>query len=127
MTKPIDLDALLADAEEDGEPVATAPIIVSGEQFEIRKDVNAFQLARLSDADQTASALTQILVRAVAEEDRQRFIDALGRIPRLTIPKLMQLFDAVVGVASDGVPTRSSPVSRRTTPKKVATRRSAAR
>jgi hypothetical protein len=127
MTKVLDLDALLIDDGEEDEPVGTVPAKLLGKTFNVRKDVNAFQLARLSDPDQVAAAMTQILIHAVVEEERADFIATLGKVKKLDIPKLMLLLDAVVGAAADGVPTQSVPASRRTTPKRVAARRSGAR
>jgi hypothetical protein len=127
MAKSLDLDSLLIDDGEEDDPVETVPATLLGKTFHIRKDVNACQLARLSDPDQVAAAMTRILINAVIDEERADFVATLGGIKKLTIPKLTALLDAVVGAAADGVPTKSVPASRRTTPKKVAARRSGAR
>lgn len=123
--KTIDLNYLLED--DDDEPVERVPVDIAGEEFMISQDVNAFQLARLGDPDQVAQAMTQILLGAVAEEDRDRLVKTLGSIPRLKATKLAKLFNGVLEAASGGTPTQSSSGSRRTTPKKVVSKRSVAR
>jgi hypothetical protein len=122
----IDIDALLADDEDDG-PIPTVPVIIGGESFLIRQDINAFQLARLSDPDYVAAAMTSILLGAVAEDERERLVKTLGSIPKLSATKLAKIFNAVLEAAAGGTPTQSSSGSRRTTPKKVVAKRSAAR
>jgi hypothetical protein len=129
MTKQaIDIDALLAERFPDEDtPVALVPAVIAGQSFMIRQDINAYQLASLQDPDRVAAAMTQILLNAVEEDERERLVKTLGSIPRLSVEKLGFIFNAVLEAAAGGTPTQSSSGSRRTTPKKVVAKRSAAR
>lgn len=124
---PINLDFTLEDDDDDEPPKPSKPVTIAGEEFLIRQDINAFQVARLSDEDQVAAAMTQILLDAVPEDDKGRLVKTLAGIPNLTPKKLGRLFSAVVEAAAGGHPTNSSADSKPSTAKKVAVRRSAAR
>jgi preprotein translocase subunit SecD len=123
--KPIDLSYIFE--TEDDEPVQTTPVDILGESFDVRQDINAFQLARLGDPEHVAQAMTRILLDSVGPDDQDRLVKLLGSIPHLTAKKLAELFNAVLEAAAGGTPTQSSPVSKRTTPKKAVARRSVVR
>lgn len=123
--KTIDLDADLSDVLADsGEDVPVIPVKIFGETFHVRQDLNSWHITRLQSGD--AGGISEMLLGVLDEDERTRFNSLLGRQKNFNEKKLVAVFQAVLGVAAGERPTSTSPASRRTTPKKVVARRSAA-
>ncbi len=122
MTKPpINIDALLVDefGEVDEDSIETVEVEAFGETWHVRKDINTFQLVQLADPDNTA-VMAKMMVNAVIPEERVDFKSALASAAGLTGDRLALIFRTLLEAASGDHPSDSSPVSKRTTPRKGA-------
>jgi hypothetical protein len=116
-------DVAVVDEDADVELVSHE---ILGEKFKLRKGVNDWLLLRAMD-EENPSGVTKLMLSMVAGLDRPRFNSMLGRQQNMTIEDVMEIFQDMYEAVADGRPTKPSSGSRRTTPRKVVSRPSAAR
>jgi hypothetical protein len=102
-------DAVTTDlAIPDGEVgIETTELEFFGEKFVVLKAMNAFSLMRVFDPDEPAE-LSKYLVKAVASQDRRRFVSTMGQQINLTFDQLFDMLQKIIEAQSNGHPTEPS-------------------
>jgi len=111
----------------DETPVPTVLVKgIFGEDFLVLQDVNLFGIMAMADDEPKLSDMHRAMLNLIAEEDRPRFRNLVGRQHNLKAEQIGKLFNRLMEVASGDHPQGSSSGSSRTTRQKAVGRGSAA-
>jgi hypothetical protein len=111
----------------DDSPVETVLMRgIFGEDFQIVQDVNTFGLLSVVGDEAAGNDVVKMMISLVADLDKPRFRSTIARQRHLDAPKLVELFNDMLEVASGGRPTTSSNGSAPGTRKKAVGARSKA-
>lgn len=122
-TTVVDLDAKLAEAGIEDEPIHTKTIHLFGRDWTMVCDLNTFNLASMMEGD--GAAVLSFVEDVIHPDELAEFKLALSKAKGLSGPKLGALIGLMVEAASERPTTRPS-VSSRGATKRTSKPRSAA-
>jgi hypothetical protein len=106
---------------------ASPTVTIFGEKFKVRAGLNAWMVSRAVEDVNDIGAFSRLILHSIEEADHKRLDEVMSRQAAITFEDLNNIQVQIWEVASGGRPTTPSSASRRTTNKKAASTRSAAR
>ena len=124
MTNPkiIDIDAILAEEEDEAAP--TVKVKLLGREWDFQTGVNTFTFSAIMAGD--VGAMSQFIVNSVVEEQRTEFGAALMKMSGMTPKKLNLLLSSIVEAVAER-PTKQPSASSRPVTKRTSAPKSRAR